>query len=398
MKAISVFSGAGGCSLGFTMSGVNIVAAFDNVSTVVETYNKNFDHEICNKLDLANCNFTEVRRNLGLKHGEIDLIIGGPPCQGFTTAGKRFEDDPRNKLVLNYVNALETFAPRWFIMENVEGILTAAGGRYIVECLNRIIKLGYSVSLEKVYAQEYGIPQRRKRVFLVGNLEGKVFNFPLPDQRASGAIYRNGAKTLLDAIGDLERQNIPLIDHTPRWETGIRMERIVALKVGQTMKDLPERLQHESFKKRANRRVCDGTPTEKRGGAPSGLKRLFYDEPALTITSAAISEFVHPNENRTLTLRECARIQTFPDDFVFCGTESQKALQIGNAIPPALAKKMADQIIACDKGERQQVSSGLVSFSVTKANAMSPALQKTCFMLEEIRNKNFEQMRLSYAY
>ncbi len=112
---------------------------------------------------------------------------------------------------------------------------------------------------------------------------------------------------------------------------------------GQTMKDLPEHLQHESFRRRAFRRVMDGTPVERRGGAPSGLKRLFADEPSLTITSAATREFVHPTEDRLLTLRECARLQTFPDSFVFAGSAASRIQQIGNAIPPMLARTVAEQ-------------------------------------------------------
>lgn len=159
------------------------------------------------------------------------------------------------------------------------------------------------------------------------------------------------------------------------------------------MKDLPEYLQHDSFKKRANRRVCDGIPTEKRGGAPSGLKRLIYDEPSLTITSAAPSEFVHPVQNRTLTIRECARIQTFPDDFTFCGTESQKILQIGNAIPPAFAKLIAEQIIYCDGACKKYAKPPcLVEYEVTKASAMSPALVRTCELLNQLKYNKFSQL------
>ena len=110
------------------------------------------------------------------------------------------------------------------------------------------------------------------------------------------------------------------------------------------MKNLPEHLQHDSFRRRAFRRVMDGTPVEKRGGAPSGLKRLFADEPSLTITSAATREFVHPIEDRLLTLRECARLQTFPDSFEFAGSAASRIQQIGNAIPPMLARAVAEHI------------------------------------------------------
>lgn len=396
-KAISLFAGAGGCSLGFSEAGVEIISAYENAESAIKTYNKNFTGDKCHNVDLATCNFEELRDDLGLKRGDLDLIIGGPPCQGFTTAGNRFWADPRNKLAQNYAKALESFHPRWFMMENVEGMLTTAKGVYVVECIRKMIELGYSVYLRKVYMQEYGIPQRRKRVILVGNKDGKAFEFPKVAKSASGAIYRNGTTTLRDAIGDLENKDIPAIDHIRKQESGIQLERIAYLSTGQSMKDLPEHLQHDSFKRRASRRVCDGTPTEKRGGAPSGLKRLSYKEPCLTITSAATTEFIHPTENRMLTIRECARIQTFPDTFVFEGTDAQKMQQIGNAIPPRFAKQIAEQIFLADDNPKFQFSPSLVDYEVTKASAKSPALARTCEMLDELLQKSNEQLTLEVA-
>lgn len=136
-KALSLFAGAGGCSLGFKYAGIEMIAAFDNANAAIETYNSNFGKGKAKNVDLSSCNFEDIRNELDLKRGELDLIIGGPPCQGFTTAGNRFWDDPRNKLVQNYAQALESFYPRWFMMENVEGILTTAKGIYVVECLKK---------------------------------------------------------------------------------------------------------------------------------------------------------------------------------------------------------------------------------------------------------------------
>lgn len=397
-RAISLFAGAGGCSLGFKAQGIKILAAFDNAEPAIATYNKNFGPNRCMNVDLSLCNFKDIRDGLGLKRGELDLIIGGPPCQGFTTAGNRFWNDPRNKLIQNYAQALEAFFPRWFMMENVEGILTTAKGVYIVECISKMIELGYSVFLKKVYMQEHGIPQRRKRVIIVGNREGKDFIYPKATEQATGAIYRSSSCTLRDAIEDLEDEEIYDIDHIFKKESDIQLKRICALKPGQSMKNLPDELQHESFKRRAARRVCDGTPSEKRGGAPSGLKRLYYDEPCLTITSASTSEFVHPSRDRTLTIRECARVQTFPDDFLFCGTDSQKILQIGNAIPPRFAECMAKSIMKSDLGASGVYPPSLVRYNVTKADAMSPALVKTCEMLNVLRFEKYEQLSTEVYY
>ena len=382
-KAISLFAGAGGCSLGFAKYGVNILGAYDIWEEAIKTYNLNFGDNKAHQTDLANCDFEQIKNDLGLQKGELDIIIGGPPCQGFTTLGKRGQDDPRNRLLLNYVNALETFYPRWFMMENVEGMLTTANGNFIIEAIEQIISLGYCVYMKKVYMHEYGIPQRRKRVIIIGNREGKDFQFPTVKNKASGFRYKDGEYTLFDAIGNLENRDFPEINHIRKSEDGIKLKRIQALSEGSTMKDLPKELQHESYAKRAARRVCDGTPSKKRGGAPSGLKRLIYTEPCLTITGSCTSEFVHPKENRMLTIRECARIQTFPDSFIFCGSNSQQEQQIGNAIPPLFANIMAEQIFQYDILETKNLPKGLIYYDVTKSNAKSPALAATCRRLDK---------------
>lgn len=394
-KIISLFAGAGGCSLGFSKAGAEIIGAYDIFAEAIQTYNLNFGANKCRYLDLSSCDFEKLRTDLSLEVGELDAIIGGPPCQGFTTAGTRFWNDPRNKLVINYANALNILRPRWFMMENVEGILTTAQGTYLIEAIKKMVSLGYSVYIKKVYMQAYGIPQRRKRVIIVGNREGKNFTFPEEVECATGGIYRNTSSTLRRAISDLEKVVSSEIDQVPKYEKGIKRERIEALKQGQTMKDLPEHLQHKSFQRRANRRVADGTPSDKRGGAPSGLKRLIYDEPCLTITSAAISEFVHPTMDRNLTIRECARVQTFPDDFVFAGTDSTKIKQIGNAIPPHFAYLVAQQMIQCDSEDRPVVEPGLIQYEVTKASAMSPALCRTCKNLDKLLSNSQKQLTLS---
>jgi DNA (cytosine-5)-methyltransferase 1 len=156
------------------------------------------------------------------------------------------------------------------------------------------------------------------------------------------------------------------------------MMRISVLREGQTMRDLPAHLWHTSYQRRAFRRVMDGTPSERRGGAPAGLRRLTFDEPSKAITSAARAEFVHPVEPRFLTLRECARLQTFPDDFVFCGSWTDQALQIGNAVPPLMAQAIGSGLVRqlamaeCDSKKGQ-----LLSFTPTLSVGMSPALERT---------------------
>ena len=162
-------------------------------------------------------------------------------------------------------------------------------------------------------------------------------------------------------------------------------ERMRLLKPGQRMRDLPERLWHSTYKKRAFRRVKDGTPTERRGGPPAGLRRLEADMPCKAITSGAISEFIHPTEDRYLTLRECARIQTFPDSYAFEGTIAQVSLQIGNAVPPRLACAIASTLREDISGRSEQGSEegALLSFIPTLASGMSPALAQACERVRE---------------
>lgn len=417
--AISLFCGAGGCSLGFKQAGYSILYANDKDPAAIESYKLNFPAAICSNDDVNFLDFKQILKDIGLQPGELDILIGGPPCQGFSTAGTKFWDDPRNHLLRSYVKALNIIEPKWFIMENVEGLLTSNKGKYLHEAVKAFIDMGYSIRVEKVYSQEYGIPQRRKRVLIVGNKFGHNYKMPDATIKVSGKIFRNSDVTVSHAIDSLPRATThrgevlkpisgpirdefdlllrgnadQITDHYSPVVKGVQLERISTLLPGQTMKDLPEHLHHESFKKRANRRVADGTPTERRGGAPSGLKRLVAEEPSLTITSAATRELIHPMENRPLTIREAARIQTFPDDFIFWGTAAQKIQQIGNAIPPVLARIFAEHI-RDDYGFSGsfQRKGKLLGFLLTKAGAMSPALKAADLLLSDIiKNQEIKQ-------
>ena len=399
--AISLFAGAGGCSLGFQEAGYDIRFATDIDRDAVESYGRNFRETPCEALDVCQMGPEVLLKRAGLRAGELDILLGGPPCQGFSSAGVKSGEDPRNSLVRHYVRLLEGVRPKWFVMENVEGLLTNDGGVHVRDAVAAFLDAGYAVNLEKVYAQGYGVPQRRKRVLIVGNRLGHDFVFPEPVSRVSGSIFRKGEVTFASAVGDLppacENEDRPrafreppqnelqvwlrgnaatVTDHFAPALSEIQLERVRGLRPGETMKDLPEHLQHESFRRRAFRRVMDGTPVERRGGAPSGLKRLFADEPSLTITSAATREFVHPTEDRLLTLRECARLQTFPDCFVFAGSAASRSQQIGNAIPPMLAQAVAEHIARNFGFQARYSDAGrpALRFRLTRSEGMSPAL------------------------
>jgi DNA (cytosine-5)-methyltransferase 1 len=419
--AISLFCGAGGCSLGFRQAGYEILLATDIDRAAVSSYRTNFPETNCVEADIQKLDFSKILQDLELAVGELDILIGGPPCQGFSTAGLRFWEDPRNSLLKQYIHVLRTTRPKWFLMENVEGLLTANKGKYIYEVVTALIECGYQIRVEKIYAQEYGVPQRRKRVLIIGNRLGIDFQMPEAKTWIHGRIFRCSDITLRHTIGNLPKATSDsrgrieymaqvidpweqylrgtareIADHFAPKINDLQLERIQSLQPGQTMKDLPSNLQHESFQKRAFRRVMDGTPSEKRGGAPSGLKRLFFDEPSLTITGASTREFIHPNEDRPLTTREAARIQTFPDDFLFSGNSSEKIQQVGNAVPPMIAFIFAKHIKDNYGFDQHGDAPGrLLGFTLTKANAMSPALKITEQLLSNLLESSYvKQMTL----
>jgi DNA (cytosine-5)-methyltransferase 1 len=410
---LSLFAGAGGCTLGFDSAGFDVKLGLEINEDAISTYRENFSETDVVEKDVSETSSEWLLDRLNLEPGELDFLIGGPPCQGFSSAGKNFWDDSRNQLLKHYIRLLEEIQPKWFLMENVEGLLTAQESEYITEAAKKFVEAGYTIRIHKLYSHWYGLPQKRKRVFIVGNSGGVNFEFPKPTHHGISAV--SSPRSIMDAISDLpepategpeslEYPNQPENDYqqslrgdalTEHYNSGVSdilQKRIEHLEPGQTMQDLPDELQHESFDRRSSRRVKDGTPTEKRGGAPSGLKRLEPDDPSLTITGGSQSEFIHPVQDRFLTLRECARIQSFPDWFEFEGTKTSKQQQIGNAIPPLIAEKLANHfgdVMGQNPDAPYGESSGkLLGFYLTKASTRSPALDRTFEKLSNLRTKS----------
>jgi len=425
-NVLSFFSGAGGFSYGFSQAGLKPVSGAEIDKDACATYEKNIGTK-CHNLDLSTTNPDFFLKIIGRQKPFI--VIGGPPCQGFSTAGARDAGDPRNKLIFNYLEIIDRLRPRWFIFENVEGLLTSGNGIAITSLLTEFLRVGYSVRVQKINMAAFGIPQTRKRVLIIGNRFGIDFKFPEETQSyASGKSKKYNCKpfspTLDQALSGLNgctkaRSDIcsysspmPLNDFDAMMrrgnESGILTEHFQSVEhkdaqiysllgPGQTMKDLPENLWHESFKRRAFRRVKDGTPTEKRGGAPSGIKRLHGDLQSLTITGAATREFIHPHEHRPLTIRECARIQTFPDCYGFVGNAASVIQQIGNAVPPLAASVFASHLKRIDglfgSGlaiPRQSTEPRLLGYFLTEATGMSEALQNTDSLLRSLQQKQLE--------
>jgi len=381
---IDLFAGAGGLSLGFQRAGFVPRAAYENWEPAIQTYQLNLGEHL-----------HKVSINSELDVPPSTVVVGGPPCQGFSSAGVRRPDDARNTLVGEFSRLIARLRPTAFVFENVEGFLTSADGLFVFDLLEPLIGAGYRLHLRKINAANYGVPQHRKRVVAIGGL-GWDPSFPEPTHAAfgaPGAHRRNGcalrrAPTLAAALASLppasETARLTMTDHTFRALAGDDLKRAQLLLPGQWMRDLPEELWHESYKRRAFRRVMDGTPTERRGGAPAGIRRLRADEPSKAITGGALRDFLHPTEHRPLTIRECATLQTFPADFRFWGNDSEKIQLIGNAVPPLLAEVIAfslrtDLLNAHPTKER----GALLTFEPTCASGMSPALERVSRRIEE---------------
>ena len=385
--SIDLFCGAGGLTLGLDAAGFRTVLGCDNWSPAVATFSANFPGTPVWQADIRDLTGPHLLERASLREPPA-LIAGGPPCQGFSSAGARRDGDHRNTLVAEFARLVSEVRPLSFFFENVEGFLTAGRGEFVFDLLDPLIDAGYSIVVRKVNVANWGVPQLRKRVIALGMLHGRP-PFPTPTHRAWGSpgAHRVGSRllpaspTIMDALNGLP----PAADLPPGIPSGhyaarlskADTERIASLRPGQTMRDLPEHLWHPSYQRRANRRVADGMPTERRGGAPAGLRRLRPDEPAKAVTSAASREFIHPQQDRPLTLRECARLQTFPDAFHFCGVRSESSILVGNALPPLFAQRVAEQLqrALTRTSPDRHIGGQLVRFDVTNAEGMSPALR-----------------------
>ena len=398
-------------------AGVDVCFGVDHCADAAASYETNLQ-SLCLQLDLSKPHgFDTVVKRLG---AAPSLVFGGPPCQGFTSAGMQRNDDPRNRLILSYLDFISALRPRWFLFENVEGLLTANRGEDVSALVTLLVKAGYVVSLAKINFAGYGLPQSRKRVVIIGNNVGAPMEFPCETHsydsgKVKSSLGLMAGPTVDDAIGDLpapseECGQLPYgssskvsayakklkagssrITHHQRKAGPRQMEAVRHLGPGQSMKDLPERLQHPSFKARANRRVSDGYASERRGGAPSGLIRLNGNMASRTITSASSREFIHPSQDRPLTSRECARLQSFPDGFQFSGSGQSVQRQIGNAIPPLGARMLGTMVAVMDGRYGSDtrtdppIPPGLISYSVTQSKGMSPALKRTVMKLDRLR-------------
>ncbi len=355
MNVIDLFAGCGGLSLGFFQAGYSVKKAVEFEPSIAKTYKENHPNVDVIVDDIKNIDSTGV-----FQAGEADVIIGGPPCQGFSMAGARirdgFIDDPRNYLFKHYFNVVMAVRPKVFVMENVKGMQTMQGGKIFREIL-RVFSdpemtkgQPYNLYYKVIKAVDFGIPQKRERLVIIGTTLIDV---------AFDEIWENTVReievcypgyfshvTVADAIGNLPSATLDGVIVNPTPETDYQ-------KYLASNKDtLTNHTQSNHSKKAIERMQQIGNGenytnlAEQINSVHSGsYGRLCWDEPATTITTRfdtpAGGRFIHPTENRTLTPREAARIQSFPDEFVFYGAKREISRQIGNAVPPKISYFLA---------------------------------------------------------
>lgn len=335
---LDLFSGCGGMSLGFEMSGFKEILAIDNWNDALITYsyNRKNARTLCEDMSIINP-YTIMN---DYRISNVDVIIGGPPCQGFSLAGKRIINDKRNDLYKAFVGFVDCFRPKAFVMENVPNILSIGGGIIRKSIIDDFEKIGYKVNVQILTASDYGVPQNRRRAFFVGLSDGKNFIFPEPFNVKKVTSFEalsdlpeesiaDGAPYTIDAMSDFQRyarrDSIGIFNHQVTNHND-KTKRIIAMVPdGGNYKSLPKELQNTRKVHIAWTRLCS-------------------TKPSFTIDCGHNHHF-HYKYNRVPTARESARLQSFPDKFVFWGNKGSQLRQIGNAVPPLMAKAISSQLL-----------------------------------------------------
>ena len=312
MKVLDLFCGSGGLTQGLKDAGLNIVLGIDIWDTAIESYQKNFEHpSYC--IDLATFSPKECQEKFGLQ--DLDIIVGGPPCQGFSMAGKRDQKDPRNSLFMEFVKYLEFFQPKMFLFENVMGILSmkTQDNQKSIDIIMEHLSIHYHCILTKLYASDFEVPQNRRRVIIIGI--HKRYN-RVPTQPLNFIPHK---KDRLPVSSILENKN------------SIDPSYFLSEKARMGILNKKERMQKE--------------------GKGFGAQFIQLDKPCFTIPARywkdgydALVKY-SDTEIRRLTIQELKRIQTFPDSFIFCGSNKEQIIQIGNAIPCRFAYHLGNHLI-----------------------------------------------------
>lgn len=328
LTMIDLFCGAGGMTLGFARAGFKSVFAIDADRHAIDTYRLNFgDHAICRDI-------REIR-----SFPQADVVIGGPPCQGFSRLGKQTHGKPTessyegNSLWEDYVRCLRDVRPSVFVVENVSDFFR----HFAWEELRRAtLRLGYELAHAVLNAADYGVPQRRERAIVIGcRTAMPMMPNPTHASEGGGLIGLAPWVTVRDAISNLPPSPNNVNRHDRRNVSELSLRRYMAVPPGGNRRDLPDDINIP----------CWRTKDPKSGGSADLMGRLWWDKPALTIRTEFLKpekgRYLHPEAHRSITVREGARLQSFPDDFIFAGSNFQAAKQIGNAVPPLLAERIA---------------------------------------------------------
>lgn len=349
---IDLFAGVGGMSLGFEMSGFDVLLANEYDKSIAEAYIANHKNT---KMIIGDITSLDLKKTFGSYRGKVDVVIGGPPCQGFSQKGQRKTiHDERNFLFKYYVSVVELVKPKYFVMENVPNLLTAEGGYFRKEIEELFNNMGYSLQYGVLNASDYGVPQNRRRAVIIGKLGGNAPSLPIP---------QNKVVTIWDAISDLaylesgegadeQKYEMPveseyekllrkdsntLFNHVATKHSPLALERLALIPPNAGREVLP--------KEHLTKSIYSGTWT-----------RMRKDEISVTITTRfdtpSSGKFTHPFLNRAITVREAARIQSFPDTFRFIGNKGSQMKQVGNAVPPLLAAAIAEVIMKDIKEEK----------------------------------------------
>lgn len=353
-SVIDLFAGIGGMSLGFKKSGFNILAANDIDAHCKETYAENFPNIPYILKDIHNISAEEIFRNC--ETNKIDVVVGGPACQGFSLANirTRTADNPKNNLVFEFVRVVKAIRPSWFIMENVEGLINMNEGSFTNTIIKNMRRNGYSVDFIPLCASDYGVPQKRKRVFFIGNRVGSKIEIP---DRTFGSEKKPHI-TVGEAIGDLpainnQTKGYDICDYSSKPKNKYQKKmRGRSKKVHNHLITKSRRLILERYSRIPPGKNWSALPDSLKskcvlesGGHSYLYKRLKQDEPANTIANFRKAMLIHPIENRGLSIREAARLQSFEDSFIFKGGISFQQQQLANVVPPLLAQAVGKQII-----------------------------------------------------
>ena len=335
---LDLFSGCGGLSFGFEKAGFKILAGVDNWKDSLITFEKNHQNSKAILLDLNNFKPDEIEKEIGNK---VDVIIGGPPCQGFSISGKRNPDDARNTLYKGFVRTVAHFKPKAFVLENVPNLVSMAGGEIKEQIIKDFSNLGYTVKYKILLASDFNVPQNRRRVVFVGVLGKNSFEYPQ-------AVSLENKQSCFDALCDLPENSIEdgalnevkpksdyqklmryntdkIYNHEVSQHSEKTISIIALVPDGGNYKNLPEHL-------RETRKVH------------IAWTRYNSKKPSPTIDTGHRHHF-HYNFNRIPTVRESARLQSFPDDFIFYGSKTSQYKQVGNAVPPLMAESLGKQLI-----------------------------------------------------